>query len=509
MSEPGNKAPEPELPDLKKKRDERKRAGAVWSGPRGSGPGFAGARGGNGAASAARAAASGGQVGAELGESYIAKTILGQVLTRMGATLGGKLLIAFGSAVFLSGAILGAYRLFAGPATVRTGGAPELGGISASIRYQKGGASRALDFLRGQLKDPAPPPPPVAKVAPPKAEAAPEPTEAAPKSDWGDAIAVTAPTDLMANNLSGAKLTTALGGQFGGKNIFEGANATRFGEQGFDRNKLARFSVEKPKALKKLTPSKSRARAGRAASGQRRGVTRRALGQLRLARTLSGAAAQSTGEGAKTLAADAFDQRITDGGAPPLMPGETMGQTVQPLGPGAPNPNINPNPPTPGHKNMTPYQRDLDSAVKLGAQAGDMKKMSMMLMILGAALIAAGAALLSPPTTAIGAALIAIGGLLIGIAIMMLMMAMMMAKQAKQMADMIDQQYGQDAQGEILHECVDQAIADGTQPENCQPKTETDPLEGDLGDTPEEMANESYELEGGAPVKPQAKVPKN
>ena len=229
------------------------------------------------------------------------------------------------------------------------------------------------------------------------------------------------------------------------------------------------------------------------------------MGQLKLARTLSGAAAQGSGEERqKTLAADAFEQRVTEGGSP--GPGETPnpntagGGVVVPPGPGAPSDFGRV--PTAQGINTTPYQIPLDRAKDMAKQAAKMKRTGSILMAIGAVLILAGIALMFVPVWGpiVGAILIALGATLVGIGITMNLMAQKMAKQARTLADQIQKAYSQTNQAQIVRECVDQAIATGS--EDCRPATQAPDFSSSTSEAVEKERSSSYELERGQPVRP-------
>ena len=106
-------APAVDIPDLKKKEKERKKAGAGWGGAKPGGSSFSGATGGAGARAAASAASSaGGAAGAAgavgavgaAGAAGVARTAgagwLSSLIARLTATAFGKAMAA-GMAIFL------------------------------------------------------------------------------------------------------------------------------------------------------------------------------------------------------------------------------------------------------------------------------------------------------------------------------------------------------------------------------------------------------------------------
>lgn len=486
----------PDLPDLKKKQKERKRAGAIWSGGRAPGAPFQGATGGNGAASALRAAAAAGGAPVAAVERF-GLAALRQFLAATWATVGGKFALIGAAFLAAGGAVLlGSY--LAAPRAA-SGDAAFLGGIfstiSAKPRY-----SPALDYLRrvsrGELRfDPAKPAPaPLRKEEP--ASAAPA---AGPEVSWQEALAGGGPPqDLMPNNLSGAALSSSLGGQFGNKNVFDNPETPKFGERGYDRGGLKTLSAQRGKtqAMRRGSTSKQ-VRSGRSL----RGLSKRAMGQLKLASVLSTAGSQSSGEASSRLASDAFDQGVSQGGEPPLMPGEEA-PTAAPIGSGAPDTTP---PPNPGHTNATPYQKQLDGIGTQAVQAGQMKNMGIMLMILGAVLIVIGIILNAASFGTAGNILIALGVVLIGIGLMMLIMSMMMKNQAKDAAKQLQSAYSQESQNAHAQECVDQAYESAQAA--CTPSTPPQDFSSMAGEDAIEEGNSTYEIEAGAPASGPAAAP--
>lgn len=215
--------------------------------------------------------------------------------------------------------------------------------------------------------------------------------------------------------------------------------------------------------------------------GSMRGRTSRAMGQLKLADSLSAlGAASASDQGAHALASGAFDQSKPIGGELAGLPGGTG--VVVPPGSGAPGaaPGA---PDLPPGANLTPYQGQLNNANGLGDMSAMLKKLGEMLLAIGGmllavglALVAAGTALLAapPPMNLIGAALIgaggalaAVGGGLMSAGEQALQRSQDMANQAQNQGNGIAQQYGQTDQGNIVNQCAQQAAATGTPVEAC------------------------------------------
>jgi hypothetical protein len=494
------------LPDLKGKDSERKKTGAAFHFGPGSAP-FAGAV--AAAGTPASSAASGLQAGGG--------TLLERLVARLSATLGGQLVLTGGLAVLLAGTLAAGHRLMFGSAASRTGGTPDLGALTSTVRLRRPKRSKALDYLaaayKGELKleGEAPAGPkqlmtltstPAPASAPPQEPAAsPEAPSAPIHTDWAQVLGGSGwRRDTKKLNHSAAKLSDASGGQFGRKNVFANSAAPRFG-QGFDRKGLAELHAPPVQQGKAQGFKNSASPRGLAQGAAQRLSSKRAMGQLKASRSMSAMASGARGnEAARALAANAFDGQVDQGGAAPAAPGDAgSGATVATLGTGAPSPEAA----DASHANATPYQTDLDNAYKQGAQAGDMKKQSVVLMILGLAMIILGIILLHAHPY-VGAALIAVGAMLVGMSIMLLMTANSLAKQARATGDVIQRQYGQQAQNAIVNECMDQAINSGTRPENCKYKTQSPDFVSTSGQDARTESQSAYTVDdsGGAPVKP-------
>jgi len=233
--------------------------------------------------------------------------------------------------------------------------------------------------------------------------------------------------------------------------------------------------------------------------GSSRGTASRAMGQLKLARTMSTAGAASAPDTqARQYSANAFDQSATKGGE---MAGIDPTGAVVPVGTGATGiDNSVPDAPTvPTGENVTPYQPNLDAAKNMGSQAGMMKMIAMMLLALGAILMAVGAALMYFHSTIwLGLIILGIGLALVAAGMAMMKAAAGMADAAKKQADQIQQQYGQEEQGQVVDECADQSYATGQSSDACRPATTTpqaNPNSSVQQDVAEER-NATYALEG-------------
>src|SRR3989338_3986503 len=288
-----------DIPDLKKKEKERKKAGAAWGQVKTGGSPFNGATGGNGAASTFAGAGRLAQNAAAGAGGF--SRFKPSLVSRLWGTFAGKLILA-GFTALIAGAltIIGSQMMVRAPYMV-----PNLGGISSSIQVAGADHDRlqyAAGSGKGQIKyDETPGLPDWAK----QQEPAPADEPPAPYEN---------PFPSLPHNLSVAKLTSQLGGCFGGKDIFSGAGvgAPKFGD-GFDRSKIANLTPPQPKGVSRAMKGNRRVASQKALAF--RGRSARAMVQLKLARAMSVAGANSTqADTSKGRATDAFEQRaITRG----------------------------------------------------------------------------------------------------------------------------------------------------------------------------------------------------
>lgn len=217
----------------------------------------------------------------------------------------------------------------------------------------------------------------------------------------------------------------------------------------------------------------------------------RAMGQLKFADTMSGQAAASPQAGvARQAGSDAFEQVRTPpgglssggggGGVVPInpppedLPGGEVDfnpPIVAPIGAGAVDPAVSGMGPG---MNLTPYQGSLNAAKKLGDTAGRFKKLGLLMAVLGATLIAVAAYIATIPMMMTVAVMIgAVGAAVIAMGLMFMNMAGQMAAQAKSVGNTISNAFQQRDQGEIVNECVDQALGSGAPMDSCTPATTT------------------------------------
>ncbi|MBI2788842.1 MAG: hypothetical protein HYX59_09190 [Elusimicrobia bacterium] len=462
-------APAADIPDLKKKEKERKKAGAAWSGAKPGGGSFSGATGGSVARAAASASsASGAAAGAAqaAGASWLSSTIAALTATAM-----GKMMVAAGVAIFLAGAGLVGYAMLHGGAG-GAGGVGDLGAIASSMKVRSGDVDRTgFVASNGEIMfDPI-------KAAEAKKAAA---EEKAPAEKTADAPVPPEPTADAAgmggnrpgleHNLSGAKLSSSLGGGFGGKNIFSGnSSAPKFNDS------LAKASI-KGGEKGRLSASRN-GRTGRTVNGGKAKSMKanKAFGQLKVAKGMSAlGAGTSATEGAAATAANAFDGGQGAGnvvGAP--TPTGAVDSPSTPNGaPDLTGPSVD----VPSGVAVDPdTSQALEGIAALAKAAGELKKKAAQMRMMGYALIAVGIALIAAGATIWTAWLIPIGIMIAGIGYMLVDIAATMDKQAdlmKSMAETASQALSARTtdikQKEINQYCIDRAY-EGTDPKNCNP----------------------------------------
>ena len=463
--------PEANIPDLKKKEKERKKAGAAWSGARGAAGEFSGATGGNAARAAASAAGALGEgaglVGAESGGflagiarflAGLAESLgMGEFWAAVTSTLLGKLAVAAAAFLLVAAAGILGYGLLKGKGGPGLG-SPDLGGIADSMRVRAGGDDRMGVNSKGEIRfDP---------LSAPKAPAAPAPTDAkaadekpAPDADARKPMSA----DLLAHNMSGSKLSSSLGGDFGNKNIFAGNSvAPKFGG-GPALSKIG--GVKGKLSAMKGTPS----HAILSPRSVKKGSSNKAFGQLRLAKGLSqqGAAASSA-EQAATTSQGAFDQQQPVGQG--LDTHNFPGDTPPTMGGTPPDTSLNPNvPTTPGTGTDPGLQNALQQISDLANKAMQDMKMGMMEIVIGIALIAAGLAFLPW-----GLALVLVGMGLVVMGGMLVMKAQQEQAQAKAMGQQLADNIDNMQQGDSVKACTDWAVQSG-QPVSACPASVSDP----------------------------------
>jgi hypothetical protein len=526
----------PDIPDLKKKDKERKRAGAAWGGGRPAGTPFSGATGGSGAggvqvaAGVGRAAVAGGPGGAAAAQGAAAAaraaasgvpgwlTALfpgsaGWLGTSASASFLSKAMIGIGMASLLAGVGLYAVlKLREKPAGPEGAG---LAPIYDTIQIKRNASDKRLQMAaeagRGQFQfDPQAE---AAAEAAAPAEAAAAAEEKAEENPWGDILsAVQGPQGFAAQNLAGLPSGSSGKGSMGG--LFSSLTGANSGGRAQGQTPSLRYPGQKGKLSGSMARGATRSRPASAMS-TRKIRSGRAFAQLRYARSQSLVAARggSSEQGMKATAADAFEQNATEDGqvspidsAVPANPSSSHGE----YGSGTPallsDPNALPDemPSPPGaidQGQYQNYQNPMDAIKQLAAMAAKLKLISIILIAIGVALIAAGCAM-SP----VGWGLIAAGVALVAMGIMMLMMAKQMGAQAQAMANQLQSAYGQEYQQENVDACVSQAIANGTSPDACRspnPNPHYGDRASDASGVQEAVHNErssNWEYDDGAPA---------
>ena len=478
--------PVPDIPNLKKREKERKKAGAAWGGSPVRTP-FAGATGGSGATgmevaggAAPSAAATAGAVAGAAGSGAAAPAGVGALASSSGwlgganASFLGRAMIGVGLASVMAGVGLYAYlRLHVQP---KLQGAA-LGPISDSIKVRRSPNDERLRFAaqagHGQFKFDDTAAPPAAETAATEGKSQPQAQEPGPAPEkpaanpWGDILSAVQSGQPWGSdaNSGGHDLFSALTGS--------GARGSRGASMP---------SLHYPGRKGNLSGLWARGASSSKASAMRtRNISsRRAFGQLRYARAMSVTAARgfSSEQDMRKTALQAFDQNDSQGGEietvdspvsanPSLSGGEYGGGTAALLS----DPNALPAEPATVagvNSDAMPYQAAEDAIQQLIKEAAMLKMISMLLIALGIALMAVGIALMcNPYTLAAGIAILAIGVMVLAMGIMMLMMAMQMGAQAQALSNALQTAMGQMYQTQNNDACIQQALANGTDTSAC------------------------------------------
>ncbi|HAM35567.1 MAG TPA: hypothetical protein DEB40_02040 [Elusimicrobia bacterium] len=355
---PDQDIPAVDIPNLKKKEKERKKAGAAWSSGAPKGPSFTGAAGGAGRAGAgvARSAASAGRAGAGEAAAGAGEAAVGagtgtafgagagaeagffaQLFARAGAifssltsTLPGKAAVLAAAALLIGAVAVGVYRLF-GAHGDASAGMPDLGALSSTIQVGNDSDSGALDYAAGAGKglinwgNTETGLGPKTEDGPQTGKGPRTPDEDAGKKDGVQTAQEGMLRDRMARDLSGSRLSSSLGGAFGASNIFTGGPTARFGPtvgQGGKGGNLSKFSPTPSKLGQRGVLSKARSRAS--ANMRLRGIrANKPLAQLR-SMTPYNAQMRDGGTSASEInsaaASTQFEGTQTQGGAAPAAP---------------------------------------------------------------------------------------------------------------------------------------------------------------------------------------------
>lgn len=482
---PSSQPPALDIPELRKKENERKGVGAFWSaGSPGSGSALARAAAGGGYSAPLGL----GRIAAALGQRIGVQTALGQLLL---GRAGGWLVL---SSIIGSGVLAGVFAglLARRPPVQARAALPKLEGPRADIivNAPKG---KSLSFVQnanqGEInfddqRPPAPKPEEAEAAASAPEETAP-PEEAAGEPLTAEAVMEAAGAGASGGLREFGKLGDTRGGAGSGGGAFGGLGAAK----GLERQLKTGLPPQDKNRGKLSRLARERMKMRASALSTARGRTNKAMGQLKLARFMSGQARNMPREeGGAQFAANAFEQSKTQGGEMPALMGPSgTPDVVVPPGSGAPDMTQTP-PPVGPEVNATPYQPALDSAFNMGAAAGMMRMLGLLMMAVGAAMIAYGASL-----TPVGWGWIAAGVAMIGVGVMMLAQAQGMAKQAKALGDAIKAQ-DQTEQGQIATETA-QAKADGREytPPDLSDKTKRNE---EVKEAVDEQQNATFEFEG-------------
>lgn len=432
----------PDVPELKKKEEKEKKGGAVaWANGTSQAPNLlmGGARGGAGGLSSG-----GGLLGR--GAGWLARTFGSDMATMVGA---GALVAGTFAVVYL------VYSIGASPAR-----GPEAQGAflpykspeaaSAPGSFSPAGGS-SLEYFQAANNLPADAQPVEAAAEPEAAEPPPEQGAVVTAEPRGKPkVAIPKPELKVAKNF-------AEGAKVGGGGLPAGAGAAAAAA-------LPGANLAAPPVKTGKSEKMDRRKRPMVARGIKtlNGRANRAMGQLKLADRLSSRASGTAQEaGARTFAADAFDQRMTLGETAPGISPTSGGTPLEGTGAG-----VYPDTRQITPVNETPYQDEVDQAQEDNNMAMMLTIMGGMLLAMGGALAAVGRSLMSNPLTASqGKAILAIGLAMMAAGAAMLIAGLVMSQQSKNKGDNVANQHGQLEQGTIVNECADMAV----QPASCNP----------------------------------------
>ncbi|MFA6029180.1 MAG: hypothetical protein WC969_04925 [Elusimicrobiota bacterium] len=492
---------EPDIPVLKKKEEERKRGGALWSGSGASGG--ASGLGAAGVEVGAGAAARAGFLGSRAVAAALSKLLGGP-----GTVLGGLFAAKYGSSIVLGGMMLWA-------ALVSLAGLAMLGGgrgtvESPAVSLSMGGSGIVIDSARDKALgmvaranegefawDETKPTAPKVEEKKDAVQADGEQTPPMPdvsemmkqQGIQGDKGAL---ADGFTKRLAKGLPEGSMPSMMGSAGLAGGNKGLKQGAGGFN---LKSNIGGKPAQGKLATFARGLLKPAVGKLSSLRGRSNRAMGQLKMARTMSSAGAAAAPDSqAHQYAANAFDQQGTQGGQ--ISGIDDTSAVVPPsagTGTGTGVDNTLPTvPEVPPGGNVTPYQPTLDAAKGMG-------NMASMLKLLSLVLIAAGIAIMAMASGPWAFILIMIGLMLVALGMMMLSMAGAMAGMAKNMGNMMKNMYGQQDQGQIVDECADQAYSKGTKIANCSPATqpEENKRNTSVQQAVQDESNATYQMDGG------------
>lgn len=478
-----------DIPELRKKEEEKKGGGVPWTA--GSGSGASGAGYGVLESGAARVGSGLSGKAGFLGSGKIAAAI-SNLLGGPGTTLGGLFASQLGSHIVLGGlAMWGAVVVGAGFSLMNRGNrlepiAPSLsmsGSMASSGIVIDAPKNRSLNFVananQGEIVwDPGQ----QASVDAPKEEPKPAEPPAAGET----------PQQPVMPDLS--QLAKAGGGGLSRDDFVKkmtqdpgmlrgspgGGKALKDGLSGFNlkKNFVAPPGKGSTKDMSAFERTKQALGTSRVRSSRVR--AERAMGQLKFAKFMSKSGSASAPDTqARQFSADAFDQGKTGAG---VLGATDPNGIVVPPGDGAPDIGDGLD-----GENVTPYQDKIDAAKTMTDTSGNLQAAGLMMVMVGLGMIVTGIGLLNCTTFPIGLMLIGAGTAMLMMGLMMLMMSGNMAKNAKKQGDSVSQDYGQQDQGNTVKRCATQANATGAGSEDCSAYTPT-PFNPQL---PEDIRNES------------------
>lgn len=382
-------------------------------------------------------------------------------LAVLGIGFGGTLLMG----LVIAYAQLGAASGDAPTAVAWATPPPEDGAGAALTRPTDGPRPTPEDLLmaRGGMAEAAPreTDSPKSEPARPQKDVAPSGAQAVPAGPVEDPAPAGAPPRLFSDDF-GFK---GAGGSSSGGSLRDGLNAVVPSAAAVE----AALRPAGGEMGSLSASSRAMARARLAPLAGRLSRASRAAGQLRFAQRASTLGLSSGGvEGARQYSTDAFEQKSTIAGPSTGGVGMTGGELTGPLGVGAPDltqPAVGP------VENQTPYQDKADDAKK-GID------MAVLLMALGAGLLAGGLAMLAMgkqmmaapdptgATKAQGSALMKLGAVMMMAGIAALAAGAMMAQDSKKKGKEIGQESGQKEQGRVVESCANDAAVGN----RCSPK---------------------------------------
>ncbi len=334
-----DQAPAADIPDLKKKEEERKKSGAAWGtakqvrAPLGGATAEEGAFGARAAASVARAAASAARAAGagaaaaavpEAGVGFLAQ--ITAIFSDMTATLLGKAALMAAAALVAGCFSAVAYRVLYHGRGSSGNLFADLGAIASTVRVSRATGDSGLRYTSqsGLLQS--------ADLAPGSNEKSGDANAGSQGAD-SDKLTETSsspelrngmPIDRMAHDLSGSKLSAATGGRSLGSNIPEGGGAmggAKAPKIGASAGQLAQFGQQSAKSGKGGALQAKNLQMGMGMNHKHLSSTSRTLALLRGMSTRYNPAIRSGGARATEVNAAAassqFESSELNGGATP------------------------------------------------------------------------------------------------------------------------------------------------------------------------------------------------